>query len=64
MASGQKLNWFKSLRGADLTNGEFRIIVLLANYSGADMEDAHPGAERLAKDACMSERQVWRILDS
>ena len=59
-----KLNWYNSLRGADLTPSEFRILVLLATYSSASLENARPGAERLARDACMSERQVWRILEA
>jgi hypothetical protein len=59
----QKLTWFKSLRGADLNSGEFRILVLLQTYSNAEMENAHPSAARLAEDAGLSERQVYTILD-
>jgi hypothetical protein len=62
MASGQKLTWFKSLRGADLTDSEFRIYVLLANYSGKEMENAYPSVAMLAADSGMTGRGVQNIL--
>jgi hypothetical protein len=40
-----KLNWYNSLRGADLTPSEFRILLALATYSSASLENARPGAD-------------------
>lgn len=57
-----KLDWLKSLRGADLTPAEVYVLVLLVSYSNAAMENAYPGVARLAADAGMSDRQVQRIL--
>jgi hypothetical protein len=59
-----KLDWLKSLRGADLTPAEFRIIVLLTSYSNADRENAHPGVERLVADSGLSTRTVQYSLKS
>jgi hypothetical protein len=60
----QKLTWFKSLAGADLTNAEFRILVLLANYSGANLEEARPSVATLVKDSGLSESHVHNVLKS
>lgn len=57
-----KLDWLKSLRGADLTPAEFCILVLLVSYSNASRENAYPGVARLAEDAGMDKRRVQRIL--
>src|SRR4030095_12060385 len=61
---GQKLNWYKTLRGAELTSGEFRILVLLSTYTNEHLENAHPGVELLAQDAGMTVRGVQLILRS
>lgn len=59
-----KLDWYKSLRGADLTQAEFVILVLLAGYSNASRENAYPGSVRLAADSGIDRRRVRRILKS
>jgi|SRR5829696_374871 len=59
-----KLDWLKSLRGADLTTAEVYVLVLLASYSGASRENAHPGVTRVAEDSGLSKRQVQNILKS
>ena len=62
MAVRSKLDWLKSLRGADLTPTEVFVLVLLASYSNADLENAHPSVERLAADSGKDVRTVQRIL--
>lgn len=62
MAQGSKLTWLTSLRGADLTHGEFRVLTILGTYSSGDGTNAHPGISRLAADCVMTERHVQRVL--
>lgn len=59
-----KLDWFKAIRGADLTSAEVHLLALLVGYSNAQGENAYPGLTRLADDSGLSERQVRRILRS
>jgi hypothetical protein len=59
-----KLDWYKSLRGADLTLAEAYVLVLLVGYSDASMENAYPGVARLAEDSKIDKRRVQRILKS
>ncbi len=57
-----KLDWYKSLRGADLTPAEAYVLILLVGYSDADRGNAHPSTARLAEDSGMTGRGVQKIL--
>lgn len=57
-----KLSWLKHMRGADLTDAEFRVLVLLVTYTDKNGTDAYPGNTRLADECGMHVRSVRRIL--
>lgn len=57
-----KLTWIKELRGAELSDPEFRVLVMLSTWTDKNGRDAFPGNVQLA-DAChMQPRSVIRIL--
>lgn len=58
-----KFEFEKALRGRkDLSDVQFRILVLLLGYAGSDLAGAHPGTQRLADDACVSHMTARRHL--
>ena len=57
-----KLSWLKNLRGADLNDAEFRVLVVLATYTDKLGNNAFPGNMRLASDCLMQARSIRRIL--
>lgn len=57
-----KLSWLKNLRGADLNDAEFRVLVVLATYTDKLGNNAFPGNTRLAADCLMQARSIRRIL--
>lgn len=60
-----KLGYLESLRGADLTGSEFRVLVVMAGYADSkDGRNARPGNDRLAADCRLEERSVRRCLAS
>jgi hypothetical protein len=62
MASGQKLTWYKQLRGADLTPTQDWLLTLLSTYTNEHGGNAHPGIDRLMADSGLSKSQVHRTL--
>ena len=59
-----KLQWFTELRGAQLTDAEFRVLVILATYTDASMSNAFPGLTKLIEASCVSRSAVKRALAS
>ncbi len=57
-----KLVYLKYLRGAELTPSAFRVLICVFNYSDQHGRNAHPGVERLMRDASVSRRTVTRCL--
>ncbi|MGV9672465.1 helix-turn-helix domain-containing protein [Gordonia sp. NPDC003504] len=57
-----KLDWLRSLRGADLTPLQFRVLVILATYANADGSDARPGVDRLIRECQTSRKSIQRSL--
>jgi DNA-binding transcriptional ArsR family regulator len=57
-----KLSYLKDLRGHDMPDGAYRVLVAVFNYTNARGANAHPGEARLADDTGMSERSVRRHL--
>jgi DNA-binding transcriptional MocR family regulator len=53
-----KLTYLKDLRGHDMPNGAYRVLVAVFNYTNASGEGAHPGERRLADDTGLSVRSV------
>lgn len=64
MLTGSKHTWYKHLREANLTHAEYRVLVTVSTYADAKGCRAHPGIERLARDACMDKRNVKRAIKS
>ena len=59
-----KLLYLKSLHGVKMEPASaYRVLVTILDYADADGTNAWPGVARLAKDCCMSERQLQRCLD-
>lgn len=61
-----KFAFLRSLAGReDLTHAEFRVLVLLMNYTDRHLMNAYPGTVRLAQDMAINDvRQVRRLLKS
>jgi len=59
-----KFAYVKALRGrADLTLGEFRLLITIWSYTDPDGRHAHPGTDRLANDlGHRGDRRVRRML--
>jgi hypothetical protein len=53
-----KLTYLKALRGHEITNGAYRVLVAIFNYTDEAGENAHPGEQRLAADTGLSSRSV------
>lgn len=64
VAKFDKFAYHKSLRGADLTDGEYRVLATLWDYASPDGTNAHPGNKVLAADCKMSPSKVERALVS
>lgn len=65
MEKFSKLDYLDGLRGADLSAGEFRVLVTVVGYANSyDGRNAHPGNPTLARDCGMTERSVERHLKS
>ena len=62
MQGTSKMQYPTRLRGAELTHTEHHVLILLWTYSDAQMENAWPSVERLAKDARTTGRTVQRAL--
>lgn len=62
MTGFSKLSWLKSLRGADLNDAEFRVLVVLSTYTDKQGNQAFPGATRLAADCGMQARSIKRVM--
>lgn len=48
--------------GADLSNAEFRVLVVLGTYSNARSANAHPALSRLVAETGCSKSTVWAAL--
>ncbi|NIL74421.1 hypothetical protein RhoFasB10_00505 [Rhodococcus sp. B10] len=59
-----KLRWYTSLRNADLTNAEFRVLVVLSTFTDGSMGNAFPGLRVLAEQSCVSEQTTKHALRS
>ncbi|WP_081505312.1 helix-turn-helix domain-containing protein [Nocardia cyriacigeorgica] len=57
-----KLAWLKNLAGADLTDGEYRVLVTIFNYSDGSGRRSYAGQSRLSEDTGKSDRQIRRII--
>lgn len=62
MKGTSKMQYPTRLRGTELTHTEHHVLILLWSYSDANMENAWPSVERLAKDARTTGRTVQRAL--
>lgn len=57
-----KLTYLKDLREHTLSNGAYRVLLAVFNYTDAYGQQAHPGIARLAMDCGMGESTVRRHL--
>lgn len=62
MLTTSKLAWQKELRGADLTHSEYRVLLTISTYTDAQGSKAHPGWDRIARDARMDKRNAKRAV--
>ncbi|WP_136244641.1 MULTISPECIES: helix-turn-helix domain-containing protein [Mycobacterium] len=53
-----KLTYLKGLRGHDMSNGAYRVLLAVFNYTDEYGNNAHPGEQRLADDTGLSARSV------
>lgn len=63
-AARTKLQWFTALRGADLTNAEFRVAVILATFTDASMGNAFPGWTKLSAASAVTENTAKNAIKS
>lgn len=59
-----KLQWLESLRGADLTHAEFRILVIIATYTNANRTNAFPGFTTIVRESRVDEKTARSALRS
>jgi len=59
-----KLTSLKALRGHEISNGAYRVLLAIFNYTDEAGENAHPGEQRLAADTGLSPRSVRNYLKS
>lgn len=57
-----KFEWEKKLRGAALSDPEFRVLVILGTYADGQGRSAHPGRARLEADTGYSRNTVKKAL--
>lgn len=57
-----KFAWLRSLRGADLTHAEFRVLVNLCTYADADSGQAYPSNSTLAEASAVNPKVLTRDL--
>jgi hypothetical protein len=62
MPEFSKLNWLKRLSGADLTDGEFRVLVSIFNHTDERGRRCYAKQTTLAAETGKSDRQVRRII--
>lgn len=54
--------WIAGLAGATITDGAFRVAIMLSTYAAHDGTRAAPAVRDLANDCNMSRRSVQRLL--
>ncbi|MGN8245281.1 hypothetical protein ACTHAM_002400 [Cellulomonas soli] len=59
-----KLQWQKRLRGADITNTEYRILMTICSYTDKSLSNAHPGWARIVADSCITEKTAKKAVFS
>lgn len=57
-----KLQWQKRLRGADLTNTEYRVLMTICSYTDKTLGNAHPGWARIVADSCITEKTAKKAV--
>ncbi|MEV7457979.1 helix-turn-helix domain-containing protein [Pseudarthrobacter oxydans] len=60
--SQSKFAWMKSLRGADLTHAEYRVLVTISTYTNAGGTNAFPGFETIVRDSCTDPKTARKAL--
>lgn len=62
--SFSKLSWQKKLRGADLSHAEYRVLMTVSTYTGADGRNAYPGNAKIIEDSTIARSKIGPILKS
>lgn len=64
MSGQSKLSWQKTLRGADLTHAEFRILMIISTYTNAALENAFPSLSQIVHDCRVDPKTARAALKS
>ncbi|RRR41156.1 helix-turn-helix domain-containing protein [Mycolicibacter terrae] len=62
MAEFSKLTWLKSVAGADLTDGEYRVLIAIFNHTDESGRRCYAKQSTLAAETRKSDRQIRRII--